>query len=68
LRSGLSSLIVRLYNEGHGNIAGCLVQKSNDPTIAAAYAAAEGEGDLDQVDEEGSEGSGPPTSTPAEAV
>jgi hypothetical protein len=66
--AGLSSLIVRLYNEGHCDVAGNLVQKSNDPTIAAAYAAAEGEGDLDQVDEEGSEGSGPPTSTPAEAV
>jgi hypothetical protein len=39
--AGLSSLITRLYNEGHFDLASQLVQRSKDPTIAKAYAEAE---------------------------
>jgi len=39
--AGLSSLITRLYNEGHFDLASQLVQRSKDPTIAKAYAKAE---------------------------
>jgi hypothetical protein len=51
---GLSSLITRLWNEGHRDTAGQLVQRSRDPTIHAEFEAAEGREPGDE-DEDGSD-------------